>query len=351
MFRKVRDAVLASTGGRQEPFVYGSLSSEGAYLAARPEPKEPKQVVTDGPEVPKPQPVAPGNDRRLTAEELAAERVFWETVKDSQHAADFEAYLEQFPGGTFEALARNRLARLTGKQDEKPDVQVVVVTPDEPERVLSPEPSAPTPEAVEASLGLDRDERRRIQQGLASLGFDPGPADGLFGQRTRDAIGKWQASQGMSASRHLGADAARLLMAAGEAALEPFGPDWIIAENQPCQLWDSSGVSGDEVVTWSGACVDGKASGQGRAVWRTPRGVYVSEGSFLEGKEHGYVEYSFPSGSLYEGAWREGRPHGHGAYTTADGNVYRGDWRDGCFAEHSGRWAIISSTKEACGFE
>ena len=36
MFRKVRDAVLASTGGRQESFVYGSLSSQGAYLAALP---------------------------------------------------------------------------------------------------------------------------------------------------------------------------------------------------------------------------------------------------------------------------------------------------------------------------
>ena len=36
MFRKVRDAILASTGGRQEPFVYGSLSSEEAYLAALP---------------------------------------------------------------------------------------------------------------------------------------------------------------------------------------------------------------------------------------------------------------------------------------------------------------------------
>ena len=33
MFRKVRDSVLASTGGRQEPFVYGSLSSHGVYLA------------------------------------------------------------------------------------------------------------------------------------------------------------------------------------------------------------------------------------------------------------------------------------------------------------------------------
>ena len=39
MFRKVRDAVLATTGGRQEPFVYGSLSSEGAYFAALPEPE------------------------------------------------------------------------------------------------------------------------------------------------------------------------------------------------------------------------------------------------------------------------------------------------------------------------
>ena len=32
MFRKVRDAVLASTGQAQEPFVYGSLSSKGVFL-------------------------------------------------------------------------------------------------------------------------------------------------------------------------------------------------------------------------------------------------------------------------------------------------------------------------------
>ena len=217
MFRKVRDAVLAATGGRQEPFVYGSLSSEGAYLAAQPEPEEPKPVVTDGPEDPKPAPVTPGNDRRLTAEELAAERVFWESIKDSEHAADFEAYLEQFPGGTYVALARNRLARLAGKQDEKPVVQVAV-TPDEPEHVVSPEPPAPTPESIEAALGLDRDERRRIQQGLASLGFDPGPADGLLGQRTRQALETWQFWQEMAATGYLDAEAAKLLLAAGGEA-------------------------------------------------------------------------------------------------------------------------------------
>ena len=216
MFRKVRDAVLAKTGGHQEPFWYGSLSSEGAYLAALPEPEEPTPIVEDGSDNPKPGPVSPGNDRRLTAEELAAERVFWESVKDSTHVADFEAYLKQFPGGTYEALARNRLARLTEQPDEKPDVQVAV-TPDEPEPVVSPEPSAPAPEAVEATLELNRQERRQIQMGLASLGFDPGPADGLFGQRTRNAIGSWQESQGTTATGHLDAEAAKTLMVAGEA--------------------------------------------------------------------------------------------------------------------------------------
>ena len=283
MFRKVRDAVLASTGGRQEPFVYGSLSSEGAYLATRPEPEpEPipaPETVTGGedPKTPDPNQVV---ERRIAAEK---ELLFWESVKDSTHASDFEAYLEQCAGGTYEALARIRIARLTDNpQDEKPSVQVSV-TPDEPEQEVSPEPLAPTPDSIEAEPSLSREKRRRVQQGLAILGFDPGPADGLFGQGTRGAISRWQASRGAAATGYRDADAARTLLAEGETVLKPFGPDWIIAEHQPCQLWDSSGVSVDEVVTWSGACLNGKASGQGRAVWRTPGGVYVSEGSFLEG--------------------------------------------------------------------
>ena len=353
MFRKVRDVVLAATGGRQEPFVYGSLSSEGAYLAARPEPEPaptpaPETVTVKGGDdtkTPDPDQVV---ERRIAAEK---ELLFWESVKDSEHAADFEAYLEQFPGGTYEILARNRLTRLTGKQDEKPDVQVVALTPDEPERVVSPEPLVPTPESIESALSLNREERRRIQQGLASLGFDPGPADGLFGRGTRGAISRWQASRGAAATGYLDADAVRTLVAEGEAALKPFGPNWIVAKNQPCQLWDSSGVSGDEVVTWSGACVDGKASGQGRAVWRTPRGVHVSEGSFLEGKEHGIVFYNWPDGDRYEGAWREGQPHGWGVLINQSGYRYEGSWIKGCFSKSGVGQATIATTKEACGFE
>ena len=91
MFRKVRDGVLAATGGRQEPFVYGSLSSKGAYLAALPEPEpEEPETIAKPTEDAKPEPVTPGRDERLTAEELAAERLFWESIKDSERAADFE---------------------------------------------------------------------------------------------------------------------------------------------------------------------------------------------------------------------------------------------------------------------
>ena len=106
MFRKVRDAVLASTGGRQEPFVYGSLSSKDVYLAQAP------VSGTVAPAVPAP--VVALGAAQVTAEQLAAERVFWESVKESGHPADIEAYLQRYPGGTFEVLAKNRLDRLEG---------------------------------------------------------------------------------------------------------------------------------------------------------------------------------------------------------------------------------------------
>ncbi|MBV8538913.1 MAG: adenylate/guanylate cyclase domain-containing protein [Alphaproteobacteria bacterium] len=41
--------------------------------------------------------------------EKSVELVFWESIKDSLRAADFEAYLKQYPDGAFVDLARTRL--------------------------------------------------------------------------------------------------------------------------------------------------------------------------------------------------------------------------------------------------
>ena len=48
------------------------------------------------------------------ARDSAMELAFWDAIKDSSDAADFQAYLDQFPDGTFAALARNKIKRFGG---------------------------------------------------------------------------------------------------------------------------------------------------------------------------------------------------------------------------------------------
>ena len=74
----------------------------------------------------------------------------------------------------------------------------------------------PAFESAEASLELSWAERRRGQMGLAAEGFDPRPANGLFGRRTREAIRAWQAARGEATTGWLDANAAKALLVAGE---------------------------------------------------------------------------------------------------------------------------------------
>ena len=229
---------------------------------------------------------------------------------------------------------------------------------------------AGAPEPAEAAT-LDASERQRVQATLAAEGFDPGPADGKFGPRTRRMIAAWQHANGHAATGDLTRSQAEELLAVA-TPLEPFGPNWIIAENQRCQLYNPSPKPG-ETITWSGDCVDGKASGEGRVVWRGSYGESVYEGDFRDGKPHGHGTYTYSNGNRYEGDFRDGKPHGHGTYTSADGRRYEGEWRDskphghgiyttaagrryegewqeGCYEDQGATWAIGTTAAE-CGFE
>ena len=55
----------------------------------------------------------PDTDKLLETERLAAERLFWESVGDSQAPQDLQAYLDAYPQGHYAPLARNRLDRLS----------------------------------------------------------------------------------------------------------------------------------------------------------------------------------------------------------------------------------------------
>lgn len=152
---------------------------------------------------------------------------------------------------------------------------------------------------------------------------------------------------------------------------QPPGPGWSIAENQPCQVWNY-GNRDYEPFTWSGGCVEGRASGEGWLVFRSGEGVYEGgmragkmhghgvltwsngfryEGELREGKQHGAGTLVRASGERYDGGWQHGKPHGHGTHTSAGGEIYEGAWREGCYSPQDGRRAWLGTEAAACGFE
>ncbi|MDE0051139.1 MAG: hypothetical protein OXO52_15225 [Rhodospirillales bacterium] len=157
------------------------------------------------------------------------------------------------------------------------------------------------------------------------------------------------------------------------APLQPFGSDWSVTENQPCQVWNGGLGHKHKSFTWSGACVNGVASGKGRLVWVSRFGKNVYEGGMKAGKKHGVGKLRWSDGARYEGEWHEGhrhgfgvykwaaghryeggwsgdRPHGTGTAYFADGDVHEGQWRRGCYGERDGIWSALIATVEDCGF-
>ena len=211
MFRHVRDSVLSSTGGSQRPFTYGSLSSQGTYLTGRP---AVESTVVSG---------QSGSSGGVPTEPNSGsfELVFWESIKNSKDPADFQAYLTEFPSGTFTALARNNIERLKSATEEQkvPDrTQVAAITQ----------------ASIESSLELSRSERRKVQEGLAVAGFDPGAADGLFGQRTRVAIGRWQLSSELDKTGYLDAKSAKVLIALAAEFVPARSPGDVFRDCKNC---------------------------------------------------------------------------------------------------------------------
>ncbi len=103
MLSRVRSSVLAATDGKQVPWDHSSLTGD-FFFAAR-------GLAIAHPDGGPPPPAAPAQPTTADREAL-----FWDSIKGSADPADFHAYLDQYPKGTFAALARNRLAALNPQQ-------------------------------------------------------------------------------------------------------------------------------------------------------------------------------------------------------------------------------------------
>jgi len=123
---------------------------------------------------------------------------FWRSIKDSNKPEELNAYLTNYPNGTFKPIA---LARIASLQDGPSTTTRNLTTG------VGVDPSTFSDEAsqtTEDQLGLDRSQRRDVQRRLTSLGFDI-KASGKFDDTTRAVITRWQAARGYPKSGYLNA--------------------------------------------------------------------------------------------------------------------------------------------------
>jgi Caspase domain/Putative peptidoglycan binding domain len=112
---------------------------------------------------------------------------FWRSIKDSNKPEELNAYLTNYPNGTFKSLA---LARIASLQDGPSTTTRNLTT--------GIDPSTFTEEAdqtAEDQIGLDKGQRRDVQRRLTGLGFDT-KVSGKFDDETRAVISRWQAARG-----------------------------------------------------------------------------------------------------------------------------------------------------------
>jgi hypothetical protein len=116
-----------------------------------------------------------------------------------------------------------------------------------------------------------------------------------------------------------------------------------ITDTRGCNVWNPH-PHPSESATWSGECVEGRASGTGVLRWflhGQPNGIYT--GALRDGVPDGKGVYQYTNGDRYEGEFLAGRFEGHGIYRYPDGNYFEGDFTAGRAA---GRGTLRLTTGE-----
>jgi hypothetical protein len=154
LFRKIHDEVYSATRQQQEPYVYGTLSSEPIYLK-------------------------PAEVSRSPAEVALA----WSAVKDTQDPVELETFLKQFGDNDFyAALARNRLSQLRSRP-ASPAPPATAAAPAPPATAAAPAQPA-TPDAL-AQPATRAEPNARVATAPNPPPNDPATADnGILGHWT-----------------------------------------------------------------------------------------------------------------------------------------------------------------------
>jgi caspase domain-containing protein/putative peptidoglycan binding protein len=170
---RVRAQVNEETNKNQLPWGHTDLIGE-VYL-------NPVAATASGPAA------APNTPAVVSGPVSEVELEFWRSVKESNKPEELNAYLTNYPNGTFKSLA---LARIASLQDGPSTATRNLTTETDPATFTEE-----ADQTAEDQLGLDRGQRRDVQRRLTGLGFDT-RVSGKFDEATRAVITRWQAARG-----------------------------------------------------------------------------------------------------------------------------------------------------------
>ena len=190
LLKRVTRDVLKNTEGEQRPEIVASMAQE--FYFYKPTVNVDGNVIISQPE-----------DPEVAATALL--RMAMELPDNRQRDTSLELLAKRFEGTTAAGIATNILnsrppveaPAATGKPDNQ-DSDSAILHGLDIDRLKQEElqsrlnANTATPQEAEAALGLSRDEIVRIQETLNSLGYHLGATDGSFGNRSRNALRRFQ---------------------------------------------------------------------------------------------------------------------------------------------------------------
>ncbi len=209
-------------------------------------------------------------------------------------------------------LKRNQIASLNGAADTALSTATGKAFSERPMTLAARSPSPdltglrPMPEEqnnpfadlipvnIEKVLNLSRGDRILIQRGLNGLKLEAGPADGLYGPKTRQAIRSWQSAKGFKATGYLTRDQASALIVSGREVKVAVGvfpgappvtpaPAPLPSNPKPGTVFRDCADCPEMVVIPSGSFRMGDLSGDGRDNEKPVRRVTIAR-AFAAGK-------------------------------------------------------------------
>lgn len=124
----------------------------------------------------------PFEDARRDAA-AAQDRADWDAATSVDTGAAYEGYLQANPEGAFVAQAKARIGELEFANRNKAALDAA--------------------KRNEARLGMNDRTRRVMEDRLAKLGLEPGPVDGVFDDKTRRAIRRYQEARRLQTTGYL----------------------------------------------------------------------------------------------------------------------------------------------------